>query len=298
MGDVSVCFVDVGQGDCTLAVDAADRGGVLIDCPAGFQMAVVKELDALQCEQLTAAVVTHGHADHAGGVLDVLELLADRFDGEIFINADTLMAIPVAGPDRRVAGRRLRAMFNRLREYGDRVAHAEVGATGSIGSLTWELLSPTYAEVLDALASANPNRASAIVALVAPNLNVLVGSDAPLDTWERISGEVTEGGVVRWPHHGGALGGDGTEAAQARLFEITQPSTVIVSVGSGNAHGHPSEPFLVAREAVGVPLACTEPTSTCPCPGASGSRCKGNVLVTTDEHGSIHFPRTPQLAAQ
>src|ERR1035441_4967146 len=139
MSDVIISFVDVGQGDCTVAIDTSTATGILIDCAAGQHRAAISEIEAQSCIFLGAAIISHTHADHSGGVLDVLEELEDRFYGEIFVNHESFLATPVAGPDRGVAGKRLRAMFHRLREFPDRVKPAEEGSTGSFGELSWQI---------------------------------------------------------------------------------------------------------------------------------------------------------------
>lgn len=297
MPEVAVCFVDVGQGDCTLAVDKAGRIGLLIDCPAGKYRTVATEMEKQSCEELLAAIITHGHADHAGGVLDLLELVGG-FGGDVYVNSDSFLSVPVAGPDRQIAGKRLRAMFNRLREFGERVRPATAGTNGEVGRLRWKLLSPTYPELIGALGLGDPNLASAIVEVRAKGINVLVGSDAPLSTWERVAGDIEMGATLRWPHHGGAVGHEDTTGAHERLFEIVKPSAVIVSVGSANAHHHPSSAFLEARKMTGIPLACTQSTAACDCPGGTAGRCEGTIVVTTDAAGKVVYPQTPQLLTQ
>ena len=203
MGDVIISFVDVGQGDCTIAMDVTTATAVLVDCPVREYQAAIDEMEARNCVFLGAAIITHSHADHSGGMLDVLEILEDRFYGEIYVNHDSFMAIPVAGPDRGVAGKKLRAIFNRLREFEDRVKHAEEGSRGSFGDLAWQILAPKYDEVIEAVNIGDANCASAVVLLSAHNDFALVGSDAPLKTWKRIANQVPEGcGIPMAPPRG------------------------------------------------------------------------------------------------
>ena len=103
MSKVTVSFLDVGQGDCTTIVDANGLG-MLIDCPEKLDKIAFQELDLQNCTSLRAAIVTHSDQDHAGGLLDVLERLAERFDGRLYFNVNSLQATPVAGPDRRDRG--------------------------------------------------------------------------------------------------------------------------------------------------------------------------------------------------
>lgn len=286
MDDVIISFVDVGQGDCTIAMDVSSGTGILIDCPASRHQAALNEIEARNCLFLKAAVITHSHADHSGGVLDVLETLGDRFYGEIYFNQDSFKTTPVVGPDRGVAGKQLRAILNRIREFGDRQRHAEAGNGGSFGKLSWQILAPEYYELNEAVMLGDPNRASAIVLLSAHNKHVLVGSDAPLKIWERIADQVPEGSICRWPHHGGTIDATGSLESQKKLFAIVRPSTVVISAGTGNTYGHPSDAFFRARRENSVKLLCTEATSSCVLTGGVGGRCAGSIRVHITESGS------------
>lgn len=286
MDDVIVSFVDVGQGDCTIAMDVSTATGILIDCPVRQHQAALNEIEGRNCYFLSAAIITHSHADHSGGVLDVLEILEDRFYGEIYFNQDSFKATPVAGPDRGVAGKRLRTILNRIREFGDRARHAEAGNGGSSGNLSWQILAPEYYELIAAVSLGDPNYASAIILLSAHNSHVLVGSDAPLKVWERIADQVPADAICRWPHHGGTIDATGSLKSQEKLFAIVRPSAVVISVGTGNNHGHPSNAFFHARRENGVKLLCTEATSACVLGGGVGGRCAGSIRVSITESGS------------
>jgi hypothetical protein len=213
-------------------------------------------------------------------VLDVLESLRDVFTGTLYFNQDSLMAVPVAGEDRKVAGRKLRALVLRASEFGPgRVARAEVPiAPGALGCLQWQLLAPTYDEVLAAISCGNPNLASGVVLLNVGSNYVVIGGDAPLATWQRIAGSIPKGAAVRWPHHGGSLGPDPN--ANAKVFSLLEPSSVIVSVGASNTHGHPTEEFFaVAGGGHRCALLCTQATSACVSGGGAGGVCAGTIRI-------------------
>ena len=281
----TIACVDVGQGDCTVAVDDASGEGLLIDCRSGQHPRAVAELELHGLTELRAAIVTHSQMDHFGGVLDVLETLADRFTGGLHFNQDSLMALPVAGKDRRIAGQKLRALINRAREYGGRVYRAEAdGPDRTVGSIAAQMLAPAYEDVLAAVTDGDPNRASGIVLLRVGNDCVVIGGDAPLVVWERIADRVPKGSVVRWPHHGGGIGPQ--RDAHRRLRDLLEPSVVVVSVGALNPHGHPTSGFFAATGGRPGKLLCTEATGSCIAGGALAGQCAGTVRIHASGSGT------------
>jgi hypothetical protein len=216
-------------------------------------------------------------------MLDTLEALEERFAGLLYFNVDSVLAAPVAGPDYKIAGKRRRAMINRAREFGDRVRHACAGTGGELGILRWVLLAPTYGDVIGALADGDPNGASGIVHISANGNDVVVGGDAPLNLWEKAASTLPTHAIVRWPHHGGEIGGTSREEAQRRLFELTDPVRVVVSVGASNGNDHPFEAFFEARRAHGAKLMCTEVTERCLRQVGQAGPCAGTIRVDIDE---------------
>jgi beta-lactamase superfamily II metal-dependent hydrolase len=168
----------------------------------------------------------------------------------------------------------------------------------------WRFISPTYAEVIEAWSKGDPNVASAIVVITAFDRNVIVSGDAQLPAWESIAGSLPRESTVRWPHHGGRIS-DGDElAAQKRLFEICEPTRVIVSVGSRNTCGHPFDEFFVARQLSNAELICTQASTKCVKGGGPGGICAGTIRLTlTADHEEIstdisdHAARINELGA-
>ena len=69
--ETAVHFIDVGQGDSALLLSGGQA--VLIDAgTAESGAAVVRYLEDLGVTRLYAAVATHPHADHIGGMAQVL----------------------------------------------------------------------------------------------------------------------------------------------------------------------------------------------------------------------------------
>ncbi|MDF2548127.1 MAG: internalization-related competence protein ComEC/Rec2 [Anaerosolibacter sp.] len=83
---MEVIFVDVGQGDCTL-IRTSQRKNILIDGGGNFQQGVVqKEKDIIVpylfkngISKIDIMFASHGHNDHIGGLIQVLDKIKVRY---------------------------------------------------------------------------------------------------------------------------------------------------------------------------------------------------------------------------
>ena len=83
---VQVVFLNVGQGDAIL-VRAPEGQSALIDAGPAAPLEALRELGVTQIDLLVA---THPHADHIGGMVDVLNTIPVRFymdNGEPYTTA-------------------------------------------------------------------------------------------------------------------------------------------------------------------------------------------------------------------
>ena len=240
----------------------------------------VSELEALDFVELRAAIVTHTHLDHFGGVIDVLEELQERFTGTLFFNHDSFLAMPGTDDNKR----NLRGLLTRALEFDDRVgrAHSDVEPL-VLGSTRITLLAPSYAQLLRAVAAGQPNLASGIVLIESEDKSMIIGGDAQLDAWRLAASRLPRDSIARWPHHGGSI--SRSEGAQAELLQLLQPSAVLVSVGASNNHSHPSDEFFDAVVAHGSKLLCTQATTKCTA-NDSGEVCAGSIRIDLTAGGS------------
>jgi competence protein ComEC len=300
--DVTVTFLDVGQGDCTLVIDHQQGAAILIDCPPRADDLVVQELVSNNAT-LHTAIVTHSHLDHFGGVLDVIEATGcERF----LYNHDTLIAQPASMSDGR--NRRDSAVLSALRrilEFDDeQLGPAVAGVTGTVGRVAFLFLSPQHRDLTRAVAGRRANAASGIVLLEIGGVRVLVGGDADADTWRRLlrANLLSTVTAIRWPHHGGDLRSPPDHVTNELMAALT-PHIVAVSVGAENSYGHPGDGLLEAIKRGSGTLMCTQATAKCTdrpqsCAGSIQLRIAGGVLVpepTVAAHRSrVHLLSQPQ----
>ena len=287
----TVVIVDVGQGDCTIAVDHDTKQALLIDCNKGHHLTALAVLEGLGYSELKAVIVTHSHIDHFGGVLDVLKHLPERFAGALHFNHDTLLAMPRSTDELDDTRSRVRALIRGMLDYQDQVARAQpdIGPQ-TLGSMTWRLLAPSYPQLIRAVALGNANLASGIVVIESEGKTVVVGGDAPLKIWQQVKEDLPGRSIVRWPHHGGSI--SSSDTSQVTLLRLLDPEAVLVSVGANNDHGHPSNEFFEAVSEHGSRLLCTQATTKCT--GTTGSRCAGSIQIDlTSESGPSLIPARP-----
>ena len=238
-----VYFFDVGQGDSIL-IFSPDGSTVLID-GGEPDTGILTYLQGLGVQRIDLMVATHPHADHIGGLVQVLKAMpVSRVvtNGQIettatfehFLDAITTAKVPFA-----------------VAKRGDIL---------TIGNLVFSVLSPLTAT------SGDLNNNSLVLRLVYGESSFLFMGDADKDAEAGIlaSGLPVQASIMKVGHHG-----SNTASSPAFLAQV-KPAIAIYMAGLGNPYGHPHAETLAALAAVGAQI--------------YGTDLNGTITVTTDGH--------------
>ncbi len=218
---LEVTVLDVGQGDAIL-IEAPGGLDVLID--GGPGRAVLRGLGrelSWRDRSIDLVVVTHPQADHATGLLDVL----DRY------NVRRIVAGPNA--DDSLIERTLTRASSREGAAIERVA---AGASFDLGDgVRLDVLSPSAGD-------ASGNDASIVLRLVWRNVRFLLTGDIEANEEKALveSGIDLRATVLKVAHHGSKT------SSTAAFLDAVRPSIAVVSSGAENRFGHPA-PDVVGR---------------------------------------------------
>lgn len=226
-GVFQVDVLDVGQGDAILLRSPAGKA-VLIDAGTGQQgEAALPLLEALGVTRLELVVATHGHADHIGG----LDEIVNRLQVRLF--TDNGLPHTTDAYDR---------LMKAVEAKGIAYKTAAVGQTYKLdGGVKLEILNPDGEPITGTRSDLNAN--SVVVrATHGANCFLFVG-DAEAETEERmLERGVAPCDVLKAAHHGSGY------ASGAAFLEAVRPQAVLISVGAGNEYGHP-DPEAMSRYA-------------------------------------------------
>jgi competence protein ComEC len=233
-GDLTVRFLDIGQGDATL-IQHPDGTAVLFDGgpPEG---GVTRLLRRAGVRRLAIVVATHASRDHHGGLVDVLVrypvgLLLDGGDGN-----------PHPG---------LQAVRDEAVRRGIRIVPAVAPMTLRAGGLTIRVLSPLPRPPGPAPEDPNPRAVVAIVSSGA--FDLLLSADAESEALLPL--DLPDVEAMKVPHHGSS--DPGLPEVLGRL----RPELAAIEVGV-NTYGHPAPSTLAALEHAGVPTYRTDRNGT------------------------------------
>ena len=219
-GRLHVVFADVDNGDSVLIVSPSGRQ-VLVDGGPGGQDATRLLGSALPFwdRSLDVVVLTHGHADHLTGLLDVLR----RYDVGHIVEREASYATP------GYVGWR-----HAVEDEGAVVTQARAGHVIDLGDGTIiEVLHP--AETLMTGTDSDLNNASIVLRVVYGDVSFLLTGDIFSEAEREIQsrGMDVQSTVLKIPHHG-------SRSSSSREFiEQVSPSVAVISVGADNRFGHP-----------------------------------------------------------
>jgi competence protein ComEC len=238
---VELHLIDVGQGDA-IALRTPRSRWILVDAGRSWRggdagRATVIPYVRRHGGSVAAFVLSHPHADHAGGAATIVRALRPGvfWDGAYLGTSDTyrdaLAAVATAG-----------VTWDRVRP-GQRV---------TIDDVHLEFLAPdsAWTRALD-----DPNEASVVMRVRYGAVRFLLVGDAEREEerWllERDS-LALRAEVLKVGHHGSST------STTADFLRAVRPAVALVSVGAGNTYGHPNAHVLASLAAQGATVLRTD----------------------------------------
>lgn len=241
-GDLKVYFLNVGQGDAAY-IQTPSGEDILID--GGPDNSVLNELGKVMNfgdSEINLVILTHPHADHLTGLLEVLRRY--RVD-EIW---ETGVEYPSATykawqkeislkqiPDRKVKARDVK----------------EFGATKIL--VLYPLLPITKID--------NLNNASIVSRLSYRNFSVLFTGDAEKEVQQKLlsppaGGKDIYATVLKVAHHGSSNG------LSEDFLKVVRPAMAVISAGKDNKYGHPHQSTLNLLKTYAIQIYRTDQNGT------------------------------------
>lgn len=219
-GRLHVVFADVGNGDSVLIISPSGRQ-VLVDGGPEAQDATRLLGGALPFwdRSLDVVVLTHGHADHITGLLDVLR----RYDVGHVVEREAGHTTPDYLSWRHA-----------VENEGSVVMQARAGQSINLGDgAIIEVLHPP--ETLMSGTDSDLNNASIVLRVVYGDVSFLLTGDIFVKAEREIlsQGIDVQSTVLKVPHHGSRT------SSSPEFVEQVSPSVAVISVGADNRFGHP-----------------------------------------------------------
>ena len=233
---LTVHFIDVGEGDCTLL--ESDDEFVLIDAgERDYGDEVLRYIEDRGADELKYVIATHPHSDHIGGLRTVI----DGIDTENFI---TVSCDSDTYTWEKLIDAVDRNNVNRI--------EAEVGQTYSFGDASFTIMGPLSKDHEDY------NNLSVVMKVTCGDIRFLLMGDAERESeYEMVgAGEDLSAEVLRCGHHGSS------DASSDKLLKAVNPAFAVASCGVDNEYGHPHIETVAKFRTMGCPLFRTDEMGT------------------------------------
>lgn len=226
--DTAVHFIDVGQGDAALLLSGGQA--VLVDAGTSQSAdSLVRYLQELGVTELYAAIATHPHADHIGGMAQVIEAFPV---GHFYMGAETQNTATYE------------RMLDALDAQGVPVSVPEPGEELVFNSGA----SVTFLGPADDVPKGNLNDRSLICLFRAGEQDVLLMGDAESAAEQSLLAHYPSlrCDVLKVGHHGADT------SSSVEFLRTVQPTTAVISCGVDNDYGHPDPQTLENLSLAGV----------------------------------------------
>lgn len=226
-GSLRIYALDVGQGDSLLVLSPQGKT-VLIDAgPTDAGDEVVTALRQHGVKQLDLAVATHPHADHIGGMKKVM----DTFPVKKFLDSGQTYTSAT-----------YEKMLREIQENKIGFIKAVRGQTIELEpGMKLEVLNPGKQLLTDVRSGGSLENANSVVLRLSyGQFAMLFTGDAEFETEAQMmeSGAKLSAQVLKIGHHGSR------HATSGKFLETVNPQVAVISDGTNNDYGHPSQETL------------------------------------------------------
>jgi beta-lactamase superfamily II metal-dependent hydrolase len=240
VSELSVILIDVGWGDCIL-VDSRDDSGNhrfgLVDCNDYDRQRTALPFAKRYFERLAIpwqeiehnfewVLLTHGHADHARGLKEMLKTFGTRHFWYPKSIASTTYGVLL-----EFAGRSKRVAHHQAVDETKILGPPEVTFNADL-----RVLWPNFNQI----DPSNENNNSVVLALTLGQVTIVLTGDAEAEVWPQITPRLPSTvNYVQVPHHGGRNGVFDPSNATPLLDHLRASRTRLLMSSHVVPHGHP-----------------------------------------------------------
>ena len=236
---LTVCFVDVGQGD-GIVIRCKDTALVIDGGEREAADAMVKALQDLGVDSVDCYIATHPHSDHIGAAAAIFAAVNVK---SVITTAFSEINMPTTKSFERFQ--------NAIDAQGCEVIFAEAGEKYRFGSMELEVFAPVEETV-------DYNNMSIVFRLTYGKNTFMFTGDAQTESEELIlnKGYDLHADVLKLGHHGSS------DATCEAFFRAVDPQFAVISCGKNNDYGHPHREILRMLEDAGVDYRRTDISGT------------------------------------
>lgn len=234
-GMLRTYYIDVGQGDSEL-ICLPNGQTVLIDAgDAKSADKVISFIQSLGVSRLDYVIATHPHADHIGGMADVIE----AFDvGGVYM--------PKVSQNTKTFEKLLLTIKNKGLKINTAKENVVLLDSDGIKAVFVAPCRDKYNDL---------NNYSAVLKLTFGEVSFLFMGDAEKESEREITADISAD-IIKLGHHGSS-----TSSSKAFL-QAASPAAAIISCEENNSYGHPHAGTLKTLEALGIAAYRTDESGT------------------------------------
>ena len=231
LSDLSIHFIDVGQGDATLVL--CDDHAMLIDTGDNSKGTTLQlYLNKQGVERLDYLVLTHPDADHIGGA----DVIITKFEiDNIFMS------------DYAEDTKTYEEVLDALKQKNENWSMPSVGDTFTLGDAAFTILAP-----LDTYGNSNDS-SIALMLTHGDNKFLFTGDCSESAEDDLVAGSLNlSANVYQVGHHGSRY------SSSQDFMDAVSPTYAVISCGEDNSYGHPSAEALNRFRAMGIQVFRTD----------------------------------------